>query len=242
MGKDAAVWPLKFTSLRTLQLRNMPLKDLFNQKKLSLLKVVAPYTKAGYPRLSNIYRLSNEVEISKIPGSFVECGTWKGGCAAVMGAIAERYGSKRTTWYLDSFEGMPPPAPEDGTDTAEIEGDALLASEHDVEELIFGKLHLAKEKNRIVKGWFEETIPRIKREVGPVAILRMDADWYEATVLCLRELYDQVVKGGYVIFDDYGRWQGCKKAVDDFFAERKISPKLQYIGTYGRRVMYFKKD
>ena len=241
--KLVITFPLRFTSLRTLQLTNFPLKDLFNPKKTSLLKVVAPYTKAGYPRLTNIYNLSNYIEENDIDGAFVECGTWKGGCAAVMGGIANRYGNRRKTWYFDSFEGMPDATPEDGPEeeTEHMMGEYLTASVDDVKELIFDKLKLPEEHNIIVKGWFDKTLPEHKAKVGPIAILRLDADWYESTKLILEELYDQIVPGGYLIFDDYSRWQGCKKATDDFIAARSINVNFEYIGTYGKRVMYFKK-
>lgn len=239
--KNTIVYPLKFTSLNTLQLSNFPLRDLFNPKKTSILKVVAPYTKAGYPRLSNVYELSVKIEKKKISGTFVECGTWKGGCSAIMGAIAHRYKSGRKTWYLDSFEGMPKPSENDTDNPEEIMGDALKASTSDVEELIFNKLRLPKKNNFIVKGWFQDTFPKIKNEIGEIALLRLDADWYEATLYCLRELYDQVVYGGYIIFDDFARWEGCRKAVREFIKEKNINPEFQYIGTYGNRVMYFQK-
>lgn len=245
--KDAAVLPLRLTPLRALQLKNMPLADLLDPWKLRLMTAVSPYTKNGYPRLTNIYDLAMDVERRGLVGAFVECGTWKGGTTAIMGAMAHRYGDRRTTWYFDSFEGMPPPAPEDGGGTDEIAGDILKASVADVEELVFGKLRLPRGRNRIVKGWFEETLPRAKTEIGPIALLRLDADWYEATRLILDELYDQVVPGGWLIFDDYGRWQGCKKAVDAFFAARLLSPELRFVGNrggvYGDRLapMYFRK-
>lgn len=237
------VFPLRFTSLKTLQLSNFPLKDLFNPKKTSLLKVAAPYTKAGYPRLTNVYDLSNEIEKKNIDGAFVECGTWKGGCAAIMAAIAHRYGDRRTTWYFDSFEGMPEPTPEDGTneETDHMMGDYLAASEADVEELIFDKLKLPREKNILVKGWFEKTLPARKADIGKIAILRLDADWYSSTVTILEELYSQVVSGGYLIFDDYSRWQGCKQATDEFIKKNDLKVEFQWIGTYGKRVMYFQK-
>ncbi len=239
--KNATVYPLRYTSLRTLQLENFPLKDIFHPQKTDLLKIVAPYTKAGYPRLSNVYQLSIAIEEGNVSGAFVECGTWKGGCSAIMGAIADRYGNRRMTWYLDSFEGMPDPTEADGEGTEEIEGDVLKASINDIEEIIFKKLKLPPERNRIVKGWFQETLPRVKREIGPIALLRLDADWYEATLYCLRELYDQVTQGGYIIFDDYARWEGCRRAVKEFLEERKLNPKFEYIGTYGHRVLFFKK-
>lgn len=240
--KNTMVYPLRFTSLKTLQVKNMPLTDLFNPKKTGLLKQVAPYTKAGYPRLSNVYQLSVALEEARLPGAFVECGTWKGGCAAIMGAVADRYERARVTWYLDSFEGMPNPTEVDGSGTEEIEGDVLKASVSDVEEIIFKTLHLSPERNRIVKGWFQETLPRMKSQIGSIALLRLDADWYEATLYCLRELYDQIVPGGYIIFDDYARWEGCRRAVKEFLEERALAPEFEYIGTYGHRVMFFRKS
>lgn len=245
--KNSLVFPLRFTSFGVLQLQNMPLKDLLNPKKTSLMKVVTPYTKNGYPRLTNVYDLAMRMEQNKIPGSFIECGTWKGGCCAVMGAVANSFGTGRKTWYMDSFEGMPDPSEHDGEGTEGISGDVLRASVEDVEELIFEKLALPRDKNVIVRGWFEDTLPRYKNEIGQIALMRLDADWYEPTKVILDELYDQVVPGGYLIFDDYGRWQGCKKAVDDFFVRRGINPKLQFVGNlggaYGDRLapMYFQK-
>lgn len=240
--KKMMVYPLRFTSFRVMNLRNVPLKDFFNKKKISLLKTVSPYTKAGYLRLDNVYTLAMEVEEKKMSGAFVEAGTWKGGCSAIMGAMAERYKSGRKTWYLDSFEGMPEtPSDKDTDNPEEIMGDVLRAAQADVEELIFTKLHLPKENNIIVKGWFQDTFPKVKKDIGPIAILRLDADWYEATIYCLRELYDQIVPGGYVIFDDFARWEGCRLAMKEFAAERNINPKFQFIGNYGGRVMYFKK-
>ena len=50
----------------------------------------------------------------------------------------------------------------------------------------------------------------------------MDCDWYDSVLLCLRKFYDAVVPGGAVVLDDYGHWSGCRKAFEDFCAERKV--------------------
>lgn len=42
------------------------------------------------------------------------------------------------------------------------------------------------------------------KEVGPLAYLRIDVDLYESVSACFRHLYQKVVKGGFVVFDDYG--------------------------------------
>jgi len=246
--RKAVFFPVRFTPWAGLQLEKAPFSDLLDFKKLNLLKTVRPYTKNGYPRLANVYDLAMEAEKKNLPGAFIECGVYKGGCCAIFGAVADRFGNKRKTWYLDSFEGMPvTPSEHDGSGTEEIAGEVLRASVADVEELVFEKLKLPRENNIIVKGWFEEVLPRIKKDIGPIAVLRLDADWYEATKLIMDELFDQVVPGGYLIFDDYARWVGSRKAVDEFLAARGLKPEMRFIGSvdnaYGRKLapMYFQK-
>lgn len=74
----------------------------------------------------------------------------------------------------------------------------------------------------LVRGWFEETLPKTKAMIGPIALLHIDADWYASTKMCLEELYAQVVEGGIVVIDDYGTWSGCKKATDEWAAARGL--------------------
>lgn len=110
--KDSCL-PLRFTSLKRLAKTSFPLKAFLNPKKLSLLVKVSPYTLLGYIMLENVYDLAHDVENRKLEGNYVECGVWKGGCAAIMGYITNKYKSGRTTWYFDSFEGMPEPTEKD---------------------------------------------------------------------------------------------------------------------------------
>ena len=84
--KRILIFPLRFTSLWILEPMKIPFKDYFYIKKMSLFLTVKPYTKAGYPRLVNVYDLSSEIEDKNLKGSFIECGTWKGGC------LPERFG------------------------------------------------------------------------------------------------------------------------------------------------------
>jgi O-methyltransferase len=78
----------------------------------------------------------------------------------------------------------------------------------------------------LVQGWFSDTLPSfVPRE--PIAVLRLDGDWYESTMTCLVNLYDHVVEGGLIIFDDYYIYDGCSRAVHEFLAERKVPAKIQ---------------
>lgn len=240
--KRAAVFPLRFTPFRPLANTKLPLRSLLHPKKITLLSACAPHTMCDYPKLSNTYDLACNIEQRALAGAFVECGTWKGGNAAVMASVASAHNSRRKTWYFDSFEGMPEPTEKDVADTKRgkiharnhelAKAGFANASVSDVEELIFTKLGLAPEDNIIVKGWFKDTLPQQKREIGPIAILRLDGDWYESTMTALNELYDQVVVGGYVIVDDYGGWEGCRRAVHEFFSQQGTVPNIQLIGAY----------
>ena len=85
---------------------------------------------------------------------------------------------------------------------------------------IFGKLGLGLENVRIVPGWFEVTLTTVPMQT--IAVLHIDADWYDSVKTVLEVLYDKVVPGGFIILDDYGYWKGCTQAWHDFLSEHEI--------------------
>ena len=221
------------------------LKDFFSLEKLLLFKKVYPYTMVSYKRLSNVYELAKLVEKQKLKGAFVECGVWKGGCIAVMAFVADRMKSGRKIWLFDSFEGLPEPTKEDGSMAEEYAQNKIGGKLETIEKCVghieyvqnifFEILKIKKENVVIKKGWFQDTLPEAKKEIGPISILRLDGDWYESTKVCLDNLYDNVIFGGYIIIDDYGHWEGSKKALEEFFTKRNISLnliKIDYTGIY----------
>ena len=79
---------------------------------------------------------------------------------------------------------------------------------------------------KLVPGWFEDTLAGSLDGIGPIAVLRLDNDWYKSTKYCLELLYERVVDRGYIIIDDYHTLTGCKKAVDEFRELRGIKSAL----------------
>ena len=65
-------------------------------------------------------------------------------------------------------------------------------------------------------GWFQNTVPVDAGKLGPIALLRLDGDWYDSTKVCLEHLYPLLSRGGIVIMDDYWAWEGCLKATDEY--------------------------
>ncbi len=223
-------------------------RDFFSPRRLMLFLKVMPFTMVSYERLKNAYELAEDIEKRRVAGAFVECGVWKGGTIGLMAYVAEKAGSGRDIWLFDSFEGLPEPTSADGQKAAEYSSSrqsGTLASIgkcvgplEDVQRLFSSVLRLPDKNVHIEKGWFQDTLAHAKERIGKIAILRLDADWYESTKCVLENLFDAVVPGGYVIIDDYGHWEGCKKAVDEFLLQRGIVADLKNIDDTGS---YFQK-
>jgi O-methyltransferase len=148
-------------------------------------------------------------------GAFVECGSAMGGCLAIMA----RHG--RTTYGFDSFEAQPELTEEDEGQGQYAVG---LVSSGDEREAgvahTFELVNVPMDHVHVVKGWFADTLP--VTDTGPIAVLRVDANWYEGTHFVLEQFYDRVVPGGTVVIDSYGVFVGCRRAVDEFRARRQI--------------------
>jgi hypothetical protein len=174
------------------------------------------------PRLRNLERLC--MHVADRPGAFVECGVARGGCLALMSALG---GPHRRVWGFDSFEGLPPLTEEDegsgvywvGVVCAGPSGMRAVAD-------TFATLGIPSDNVRLVKGWFEETLPGWVDTIGEIALLRLDSDWYRSTRYCLEMFYESVEPGGVVIIDDYLTFTGCRRAVDEFRASRHIETTL----------------
>ena len=102
-----------------------------------------------------------------------------------------------------------------------------VASREDVEQGL-RTLPYPYDLFHLVEGPVEETVPRFAPE--RIALLRLDTDWYESTRHELEHLYDRLVPGGVLVIDDYGSWQGARKATDDFLARLEQPPLMQRAG------------
>jgi O-methyltransferase len=187
------------------------------------------------------------------PGIYCECG-----CAAGAQVIAMALGAHvKEIWAFDSFQGLPFPSNRDDQMPgirmlADWErkvlpepGHALLQSTGAVSVSLSDfrdNLRRAKIPNpsRIipVEGWFEETLPDAAKDIGPIAILRLDGDLYNSTYVCLKHLYPKVIKGGLIVVDDY-RLPGCRQAVVDYFDN--IDQGMQFITDKDSTVAYWTK-
>ncbi|WKV13424.1 TylF/MycF/NovP-related O-methyltransferase [Marivirga harenae] len=162
---------------------------------------------------------------SNVDGCIVECGVWRGGMSAGMAEVF----SNRRVYLFDSFEGLP--------DAKEIDGEAALKWQKNINGPNYHDNCTAEIKEaeeamllsgaefELVKGWFKVTLPNYKFE-EKIAILRLDADWYDSTMECLDNLFPKVIRGGVIIFDDYYTWDGCSRALHDFLSKTKSTSRI----------------
>jgi O-methyltransferase len=181
-------------------------------------------------RFDNLqYCLVNVIKLG-IPGDVIETGVWRGGAAIFMRAVLKAFGViDRVVWAADSFEGLPIPDAERFPLEARARKGAImrhgfrdLAVSLEEVKLNFLAYDLLDDQVRFLKGWFKDTLP--EAPIQSLAVMRLDGDFYDSTMDSLRNLYDRLSIGGYVIIDDYGQdsWTYCRKAVDEFRRERRI--------------------
>lgn len=196
-------------------------------------------TMIGVARLDNLQACVTEVLRDGVPGDLIETGVWRGGASIFMRAVLKAYGiSDRTVWVADSFAGLPKPDPVRYPADADDElwkASALAVPLADV-KANFAAYGLLDEQVRFLVGWFRDTLPAAP--VERLAVLRLDGDLYQSTTEALSALYPRLSPGGYVIVDDYGAMESCRRAVDDFRAHHAIADPIEPIdwtGVYWRR-------
>jgi O-methyltransferase len=147
----------------------------------------------------------------------VDCGVWKGGSTVLLSAGAPR----RDVWAFDSFAGLPDPGPDDDEAETRGRGGDLVVGEACVRDAF--QRYADPERLHVRKGWFHETLPVAAEEIGSIAVLHCDGDWYESVRITLEALYPLISSGGFVVVDDYGHYAGARKAVDAYRRDHDIT-------------------
>jgi O-methyltransferase len=167
--------------------------------------------------------------MNKMEGAFVECGVWRGGHAIAAKLIFNKMNYFPKIYLFDTFAGMTEPSEEDvHISTGKTVFDKYFNSKksnyvdwcyssiEEVKENITNAGLDYKDIN-FIQGDVMSTLKDKNNIPKKISILRLDTDWYESTKLELEILYPNLLKKGFLIIDDYGHWQGQKKAVDEFF-------------------------
>lgn len=187
------------------------------------------YLRTGNGRLGKFlahYELYKR--IIGMPGAVAEFGVYKG--ASLMRFLAFRdlleNETSRPVVGFDAFGRFPVAEAETTDGRSFIErfenAGGLGITRAGLEEAI------AKKNMRnctLVEGNVFETLPAFleKRPEFRIALLHLDMDVYEPTRFALDLLHERMVRGGLVVFDDYGAVGGATEVADKFARDNGLT-------------------
>lgn len=217
----------------------------FTEFENSVIDQVRNYTMTSPERIVSLIHAVEYIATNNIEGDIVECGVWKGGSIGTCMLTLNKL--KKTNikiWLYDTFEGMNEPTDFDLDINGHLASDRMEVEDVETSRL-WAKAELDNVKENVsrynypsenvdfIKGMVEETLLSNKLP-EKISLLRLDTDWYESTKMELEVLYPKLVSGGVLIIDDYGHWDGCKRAVDEYFKSLDFKPFLSRIDYTGR--------
>ena len=203
----------------------------FSEQDKEDFEAVKAYTMAPAERIFTLVRAVEYIVENSIPGDFVECGTWKGGCAMTMLRVLMRQGVlDREAYFYDLFGGAWPKPTEwdrtQGMDAKEM-GALLTDEEHALMDYTMDEVRqnilqtgYPEERLHIIPGDIRRTVPAEMPE--EIALLRLDTDYYESTLHELVHMYPRLSSGGVLIIDDYGDWDGARQATDEYIKKEGL--------------------
>ncbi|MEN8444230.1 MAG: TylF/MycF/NovP-related O-methyltransferase [Cyanobacteria bacterium J06555_13] len=205
-------------------------------------------TYLGRAALNNLHKQVKRVEKESVPGIFIEAGCALGGSAIV---IATAKAQSRALYIYDVFGMIPPPSDKDDQDVHDRYADIKSGKSgglgndkyYGYEENLMDKVSRSFVKHNVptsdynvhlVQGLFQDTIHISE----PVALAHIDGDWYDSVKVCLERIAPHLAPGGVLIIDDYEHWSGCRKAIDEYFADKMD----QYQFDQGARLNIIRKS
>lgn len=212
---------------------------------VEIYKKTKDFTMTSLWRLYSLYQAVRYLTEYGIEGDVVECGVWRGGsCMLMAHALLAAGDTSRRIYLYDTFAGMSRPGEldrrsRDGGEqltrwqVSQREGynEWCFASLEEVRENLYATGY-PRESLIFVQGEVQETLPATAPQA--VALLRLDTDWYESTYHELRHLYPRLVRKGVLVIDDFGSFEGARRAVEQYFGERGIGLLLHRIDATGR--------
>jgi hypothetical protein len=218
--------------------------------------------------VNNVYLILNKINKHKNSlGDFVECGTFKGSTLLTAAQFCKENNISKKLVGIDTFGGFPYKGSNNPFDLpeffevlfknqkisqthfnqAKLRTDNFTNLSHlnseyflDTEE-VFANCKSYKNIELIV-GTFESITPTYDK---PISILHLDGDLYGSYTTCLNNLYNNIIPGGCIIFDEYysHKYPGARVAVDEFFADKENEGYFEkYITSEGHERWCFEKN
>lgn len=230
---------------RATYLLGTPVPAEFDDALADTVRRVRRHTLSSAARLAALCDSVEYLVEHEIQGDIVECGVWKGGSMMAAALTLLRLGDTSRDLYLfDTFSGMAEPtaqdvaSPYDGYSPHRRWSRNQQGKTSDWAAVSLDKVRAAMlstgyppQRIHLIPGLVEETLP--DQAPQRLALLRLDTDWYASTKHELEHLYPRLAEGGVLIVDDYGHYEGARRAVDEYLNEsghRVLLNRIDYTG------------
>ena len=229
--KNKVLTFFNFRSNKIYKKNNLPIET--NKKIIKFINISSELSMTGHQRMHLLSQAILNVKNNKLEGDFVECGVWRGGNILLYKLLNDFYKLNKNIFAYDTFEGMTAPEDIDIDYHGRSAYKQLLTnkkSENLVNIHCFATINSVKKnilkysnlKNiNFIAGPVEKTLLLEKNLPKKISVLRLDTDFYISTKIQLEILYPRLIHGGVLIIDDYGHWQGSRKATDEYFFNKK---------------------
>lgn len=169
---------------------------------------------------------------TNIDSDIVECGIGRSRSLAILCALTIGTKQKRKIYAYDSFAGFPEPTIEDASLhapqakewSASPSGNYLYTQNFCRTVLESAEIPLNKVDLILTKVFFADMLASHPNR--PIASLNINGDLYQYYKACLENLFDKVVSGGIILFDDFGdgaeeAFPGAGMATKEFLGDKE---------------------
>lgn len=180
---------------------------------MSIYNQIKDNTLVDIYRCYELWQLVHKINSLNPDAAILEVGVWRGGTAGIMAQQLSNLKSTATLYLADTFSGV---AKAGANDSFYTGGEHSDTSQQVVEDVLNNKSHY--QHYRILKGIFpEDTAAQIPsgRQFG---LCHIDVDVYDSAKDILEWVWDKLIPGGVVVFDDYGfhSCTGVTKLVEEY--------------------------
>ena len=190
----------------------------------TIIKNSSKFSLLSEERLLHNIQSVEHILLNKIEGHIVEIGVYRGGSIMAMIYTLQRNNTLRHIYMYDTYEGM----------TDATANDIMLATGIHYNNAVIKNISLMckasledVKQNINTTNYNESYIHYVKGNIlnntiypDKICILRLDTDFYDSTKHELETFYDLVSPGGIIIIDDYGFWNGSRRATDEFLQDK----------------------
>tara|TARA_B100001063_G_C16776424_1_gene565821 strand:+ start:5461 stop:6210 length:750 start_codon:yes stop_codon:yes gene_type:complete len=194
-----------------------------DKKFLNFYSKISEFTLLDFPRAYTLWQCSKNLK--DVEGLILDIGCLLGGSGFLMSKI----NNKNKTYLFDSFSGF---KKDDGLHKKET---------FFYEDIDFVKKNIIKLKlknTKVFKAFFPKNL---KVNIKKIKLCHIDVNTFYDTKKIFNWIDKKVIKGGIIVFDDFGIWgvDGIKKFI--YSIEKKQSKKYHFIKNYMGQCILIKK-